>query len=65
MAIKRLVAREFTVTEDQLQPGKRMEPGDKYTYLEDPETGKFYRPIDGWEVAATGDTDLASMFVEV
>lgn len=65
MAIKKLVAKEFEVTEDDLQPGRRMEPGEKYTALIDPETGKYYRPVDGWEVWATGGGDLTDLFVEI
>lgn len=61
--IKKLVAKEFEVTESDLS--NQLQVGEKYTYLVDPETGKYYRPIDGWEVAATGDTDLADLFIEI
>lgn len=63
--IKRLVAREFVVTEKDMEKENQLKVGDRYTYMYDVETGKYYRPIDGWEVFATGDTDLADLFVEV
>jgi hypothetical protein len=59
--IKRLVAVEFTVEEEDENPVKH-ELGEKYSYLQDPETGKFYRPKAGWEVKGE---DLSTMFVEV
>lgn len=58
--MKKLVAKEFEVkagVEPVAQP-----IGLKYTYLVDPETGKFYRPVNGWTV--TGE-NLSEMFVEV
>ncbi len=37
--------------------------GEKYTSFVDPDTGIYYRPIDGWEIV--GDEDLLSMFILV
>jgi hypothetical protein len=56
--IKKLVAVEFTVDEDC----EELELGEKYSYFVDPVTGKYYRPIDGFEI--TGD-NLNDLFVEV
>jgi hypothetical protein len=57
--IKKLVAVEFEVEKgEQLE----YEVGDKYVYLQDPDTGKCYTPKPGYEV--TGE-DLAQLFDEV
>ena len=55
--IKRLVAVEYEVTEET----ETLPAGMKYTLLVDPDTGKYYEPVPGWEV--TGE-DLSTMFVE-
>lgn len=63
MAIKKLVAREFTVTEeDMVQAERNLEVGERYSYFFDEETEKFYAPVAGYTVL--GD-DLDGMFYEV
>ena len=57
--ITKLVAKRFTVTEEFTITYKK---GYVYTYMIDPETGKAYDPIEGYEV--TGE-DLGSMFREI
>ena len=57
--ITKLVAKRFTVTEEFTITYKK---GYVYTYMIDPETGKAYDPIEGYEV--TGE-NLGSMFKEV
>jgi len=62
--IKKLIVKEFTITEKQVNnPKAQLLLGDKYSYFEDPKTGKCYRPIGGFTV--TSDTDLMDRFVEV
>lgn len=60
--IKKLIAKEFVVTESDLEPERNLEIGDRYAYFLDPETGKYYRPNNDFIVTATGDTDLADLF---
>ena len=59
MTIKKLVAKDFEIEEEKTIV---YEAGEVYSYFVDEETGKFYRPIDSFEV--TGE-DLDLMFVEV
>jgi len=56
--MKRLVVSEFVV-EDGMKPIKT---GEKFSCFVDPETGRYYRPVEGFEV--TGE-DLSDRFVEV
>lgn len=56
--IKKLVVQEFEVQESSEQ----LPAGDKFSYFVDPETGKYYRPVDGFTV--TGE-DLSDRFIEV
>ena len=58
MSIKRLVVKEVIVTEDSVP----MEVGEIVSYFVDPETGKYYRPKEIFEVS--GD-DLSKNFIEV
>ena len=58
MTVKKLVAKEFECEEETTYTKPA---GFKYTYLVDPETGRFYEPLPGWEV--TGD-DLEELFRE-
>ncbi len=57
--MKKLVAVEFVVDEKSVQ----MKPGEKYSYFQDPETGKYYRPAPGF--AVEDDADLSDRFIEV
>lgn len=57
--MKKLVAREFIVNGTE----KQLDVGDRYSYFEDPETGKYYRPISGFTIE--GDEDLSLRFVWV
>jgi hypothetical protein len=59
MALKRLVVKEFVTSEDMVVKYRN---GHKYSYFQDPETGKYYEPLDGYTV--TGK-DLAGLFREV
>lgn len=58
--IKKLVVEERIVLESD-EPVS-YEIGEIFSYFTDPETGKFYRPIGGYEVK--GD-DLEKLFVEI
>jgi len=60
--MKKLVVEEFVVSEKDYKDGRMLKVGERYSYFQDPETGKFYRPIEGFIV--TGD-DLTDRFVEV
>jgi len=61
--MKKLIVVECTVTEEDFNsPERRLPVGDVYTFFQDPETQKRYRPIAGFTVL--GD-DLTDMFVEV
>jgi len=57
--MKKVIVKEFTV-----QPGdaERLRIGEKYSCFVDPETGRYYRPVDGFEVH--GD-DLSDRFIEI
>lgn len=60
MSITKLVVEEFVV-----KPGDEVEvaqPGYKYSYFKDPETGKYYRPKSTFNV--TGK-NLEELFEEV
>jgi hypothetical protein len=57
MSIKKLVVKEFTVTEKSEQ----LAVGERYSYFYDPETGKYYRPTEGFTV---NGENLEDMFVE-
>lgn len=62
--IKKLVVKEFDAIEgDQQRLTTAMEKGSyKYSYFQDPKTGKYYRPTKKFTV--TGE-DLLDRFVEV
>lgn len=60
--IKKLVVVEFTNETDRLINSKA---GEKFSYFQDPETGKYYRPVDGFTVTINGDGDLSDRFIEV
>lgn len=60
--MKKLIAKEFTVEKELTVTFKQ---GTKYIYLQDPETGKYYEPNDGWQVTATEGSDLLDMFHEI
>ena len=61
--MKKLIVKEFIVTEKDLKPERSLGIGEKYSYFQDPETGKFYRPREGFEV--TSEHDLSKLFIEV
>jgi len=66
MIIKQLIAEDFTVTKKDLKnPDLDLKVGDKYSYFKDPETGKYYRPVEGFTVIAKSGGDLSDRFVEV
>lgn len=56
--IKKLIVIEDEVTESKTEYSK----GEKYSYFQDPETGKYYRPKDTFIVSGENLDDL---FVEV
>lgn len=58
--VTKLLVKEFVIPEDNSV--KLPQPGFKYSYFFDPETGKYYRPKSTFEV--TGD-DLLTLFEEV
>ena len=58
MKIKKLIVEEFTVDGTE----GSFEIGEKYSYFKDPETGKYYRPLEGFTI--TGE-DLSDRFIEV
>lgn len=62
--INRLVVEEFDAVEgDEQRLITVIEKGGyKYSWFKDPETGKYYRPIEGFIVTGT---DLSDRFVEV
>lgn len=60
MSVKKLVVEEFEVTPEQ--EVEVPQPGYKYSYFKDPETGKYYRPKATFEV--TGE-NLEKLFEEV
>ena len=61
-----LVAREFTVQQEDVEkPERRLAVGEKYVYFEDTDTGKYYRPVEGFRVEAVGPVELSDRFVEV
>jgi len=57
--MKKLVVEEFTVDGTE----RNLEIGEKYSYFKDLETGKYYRPVDGFTVVSK--EDLENRFVEV
>ena len=59
--MKKLVVEEFTFDGTQ----RELEIGEQYSYFTDPETGKYYRPIEGFTVTANEDGDLNDRFIEV
>lgn len=64
MTIKTLVSKEFVANEEdvaRLSDVVKISQW-KYSYFEDPETGKLYRP--GADFTVKGE-DLEDMFVEV
>jgi hypothetical protein len=56
--LTKLVVKEFVVEENSGQ----MEVGEIYSHFLDPETNKFYRPVEGLEI--TGE-DLSDRFKEI
>lgn len=62
MPVKKLIVIEYTVTKEMLAPERGLQVGDKFSHFYDEETGKFYRPKDGYTV--TGD-NLEELFCEV
>ena len=58
--MKKLVAVEIELKEDVTEEYKK---GEKYSYFQDPETKKWYRPADGFTV--TSESDLSDRFIEV
>lgn len=52
------MVREFRVVED----GPQLDAGKGFSYFQDPDTGKFYRPTE--EFVIEGD-DLSDKFVEI
>jgi hypothetical protein len=60
MSIKKLVVVEFEVGDGN--PPTLADVGFKYSYFQDPLTGKYYRPKSTYEV--TGD-DLETLFEEL
>jgi len=59
--MKKLVVEEFTFDGTQ----RELEIGEQYSYFKDPETGKYYRPIEGYTVTANEDGHLNDRFIEV
>lgn len=59
MALIKLVVKSFVTSEDM---DVHYRKGHKYSYFQDPETGKYYEPLDGYTV--TGQ-DLTALFREV
>jgi hypothetical protein len=57
--MKKLVVVEFTVDEKS----QDLDLGDRYSYFQDPKTGKYYRPAAGFVVKS--DKDLSDRFIEV
>ena len=62
MPIKKLIVREFEVDKYDRKKHRLPQIGEKYTHFQDPDTGKWYRPVDGFTV--TGE-DLSDRFVEI
>lgn len=60
MSIKKLVVEEFEVSPGQ--EANVAQPGYRYSYFKDPETGKYYRPKKTYFV--TGE-NLEFLFEEV
>ena len=63
MSIKKLIVREFIV--DEGDKDRQLEIGERYTYFQDPDTGKFYQPVEGFTVIAEDSGDLSDRFIEV
>lgn len=65
--VKKLVAKEFLVDEETAQKtiGEQYKVGDKFSYMQDPETGKNYMPKEGFTIEADEGQDLNDLFVEV
>jgi len=60
--LKKLTVVEFVVTQEDLAEPRLLAAGDVYTYFRDEESGKYYRPVDGFTV--TGE-DLSDRFIEI
>jgi len=62
--VKKLIAREFVATKEAaVRLTNAVNEGEwRYSYFEDPETGKFYRANDGFTI--TGD-DIEDLFTEI
>ena len=60
MSVKKLVVEEFEVAPEQKV--EVAQPGYKYSFFKDPETGKYYRPKSTFTV--TGE-NLEDLFEEV
>ena len=59
MAIKKLIVKEFQTKKEEVLTIKT---GYSYSYFQDPETGKYYRPKPGFVI--TGE-DLQEKFIEI
>ena len=58
--IKKLVVVEFEAEEDEIV--REYKKGERYSWFQDPETGKYYRPRETFTV--TGE-NLEDLFIEV
>ena len=54
---------EFKITQKDLNIQYKV--GEKYSHFQDPDTGKWYRPKDGFEIVAMEGRDLAERFIEI
>ena len=55
--MKRLVAKEYVSEKDGVFQVRK---GHRYSYFVDLETGKYYEPVDGFEI--TSDADMSDRF---
>lgn len=60
--MKKLIVKEFQITEEDSKPERQLKIGDKYSYFQDPETGKYYRPKEGFVITRK---NLIDHFIEV
>ena len=62
--MERLVVKEFEIKESELEDktGDHYDVGEKYSYFYDPETNKYYRPKECFEVRGK---NLEDKFEEV
>ena len=57
--MKKLIVKEFVIDGTE----ERRKIGEKYSFFQDPETGKYYEPVEGFTVES--DIDLSDRFREV